>query len=57
MNSIKKILTIIKVETLLKKIKTLIGIKKKKDYDVNVNPHVIDTSNHDWEQYNDNVSF
>lgn len=57
MNLIKKILTIIKVETLFKKVKTLIGIKKKKDNDVNVNPHVIDTSNHDWEQYNDNVSF
>lgn len=57
MNSIKKILTIIKVEKILKKVKTLIGIKKKKGYDVNVNSHIIDTSNHDWEQYNDNVSF
>lgn len=57
MNSIKKILTIIKRGKLLKKVKTLIGIKEKKDVDVNVNPHIIDTSNHDWEQYNDNVSF
>lgn len=57
MNLIKKILTIIKVESLFKKVKTLIGIQKKKDDNVNVNPHVIDTSNHDWEQYNDNVSF
>jgi hypothetical protein len=57
MNSIKKIFTIIKSVRLVKKVKTLIGIDKKKADNVDVKSHVIDTSNHDWEQYNDNVSF
>lgn len=57
MNSIKKIFTIIKNVGFVKKLKTLIGISKKKGNNVDVNPFVIDTSNHDWEQYNDNVSF
>lgn len=57
MNSIKKIFTIIKSVRLVKKVKTLIGIDKKRADNVDVKAHVIDTSNHDWEQYNDNVSF
>ena len=57
MNSIKKIFTIIKSVRLVKKVKTLIGIDKKRADNVDVKGYVIDTSNHDWEQYNDNVSF
>jgi len=56
MNSIKKILTILKGMGFVNRIKTLIGTKKKVS-DVKVDSFITDTSSHDWEQYNDNVSF
>lgn len=57
MNSIKKILNLIDKQKFVIKLKKLIGIKKKKDSQRSVNPFIVDVSDHDWEQHNDNVSF
>lgn len=56
-NSTRNILKIIKEVLSLKKIETLKGIKKKKGDEVEFKPFVVDNSNHDWEQHNDNISF
>jgi len=57
MNSIKKILNLIDKQKIVIKLKKLIGKKKKQDSPINVNPFIVDVSDHDWEQHNDNVSF